>query len=438
MAGTKRRAQHGNGVDAVAGRDERPTTSLSAGQAQRRASRLQTLTVELSRNLALAEVLQQVVEAASELLQSPIAAVFLLDATGRALVMAAAQGIELPKGDSLRFPRRRSLGGRALELRSTQTLNDVSRSRSVALPRLVGGRSVGALVAAPIQTPTESLGVVEVYSPAPRTWSDEDVELLSALAAAAAIAVANARLYESAQEAVRTRDELLATVSHDLKHPLTTVSGLAQLLRRRLEGVPPTQAGPLAEGLARIHELSLSMAGALDEMVESLQAETGRRMSLRRRPLDLVALVREVAAGVQAGAPGHDIRLEAPPTLVGSWDAARLERVIHNLIGNAVKYSVAGGAVEVVVRSDAGWAVVEVRDQGMGIDAEDLPLIFQMFRRGRNAATVPGTGIGLASVKHVVEQHGGSVSVESAPGRGSTFTVRLPCGPAGQASKASA
>ena len=118
------------------------------------------------------------------------------------------------------------------------------------------------------------------------------------------------------------------------------------------------------------------------------------------------------------------------PQLIGSWDPARMERVLDNLLGNAVKYSPTGGEIVVGVSHEqtaAGdWAVLVVRDQGVGIPAADLPHVFEPFHRARNVGKVAGTGIGLAGVRRIVEQHGGAITAESREGVGSAFRVRLP------------
>jgi signal transduction histidine kinase len=117
--------------------------------------------------------------------------------------------------------------------------------------------------------------------------------------------------------------------------------------------------------------------------------------------------------------------------VVGEWDRMRLERVLDNLLSNAVKYSPQGGPIAIRVgrEDDAGgaWAVVSVRDDGIGVPAEDLPWIFERYRRAGNVAgRVAGTGIGLAGARQIVEQHGGTIGVESDEGQGTTVTVRLP------------
>jgi signal transduction histidine kinase len=118
--------------------------------------------------------------------------------------------------------------------------------------------------------------------------------------------------------------------------------------------------------------------------------------------------------------------------LCGVWDAARLRRVLENLIGNAIKYSPDGGGVRVEIGQEHGdssttaWAVICVVDSGIGIPPGDIPHLFERFRRGRNVTQIAGTGLGLSGAKRIIEQHGGRLEVVSAEGVGSTFTIRLP------------
>ena len=232
----------------------------------------------------------------------------------------------------------------------------------------------------------------------------------------------------------RVQEERLAFVdaaAHDLKNPLTALTGQAQLLRRRL-GRLGADAGELEPGLAAI-EAAAERAGALiDELLDAAHIRAGRGLELRRDTVDLVALGRRVVEEHGRATDRHAVRLESEhPALVGPWDESRLERVLANLIGNAIKFSPAGGAVVLRVWREEGpagpTAVVSVSDEGVGIPAVDQPRIFDRFVRGGNAVgAFAGAGIGLAGARQIVEQHGGTMTVESTEGIGSTFTVRLP------------
>jgi len=239
-----------------------------------------------------------------------------------------------------------------------------------------------------------------------------------------------ARLYQEAREAVRLRDSFFSVASHELKTPLTSLIGQLQLLRRR-----DRRERSLSERDRRTIEIIANQADRLNKMVTAL-LDTSRieqgKLSIERAPLDLAALTRSVVDEIRPMLTRHPIALEAPQERIPiEGDALRLEQVLQNLIGNAAKYSSAGGPVSVRVERRGPHACVAVRDPGIGIPRAALPLLFQRFYRAENVddREIPGLGIGLYVVKEIVELHGGTVAVESEEGQGSTFTVRLPLQP---------
>jgi signal transduction histidine kinase len=303
---------------------------------------------------------------------------------------------------------------------------------------------IGAVLAAPVTSGARRLGVLAVYARRAPVFAAGDLELLRLLADQAAVVLERRALLaevaaaRAREEADRLKDEFLAGVSHDLRNPLAAARGTAQVLARRLERRGTVEPAALAEGLAGVVAATGQMAALIDELLDVARLRSGRPLVLERRPADLVALARRTVAGHTAASERHRVRLEAAAAaLPGSWDEARLERVLQNLLNNALKYSPDGG--EVVVRvwrepGDAGdgvtWAAVAVRDRGVGIPAADLPHVFEPFRRGANVEErIRGTGLGLAAARQIVEQHGGRLTVESREGQGSTFTVWLPLGP---------
>ena len=233
------------------------------------------------------------------------------------------------------------------------------------------------------------------------------------------------------REAQRQQERFLEVVSHDLKNPIAAVRAQAQLLLRRADrGV--TDPDGLRTGLASIDAASHRMEAQLDELQEVFRLRAGQPLDLRTTPTDLVELARAAVVDARAATVDHGLLVDATePGVTGEWDPVRLRRVLDNLLGNAVKYSPAGGRVAVSVRRvegpDGARAVVTVADEGVGIPAADLPHVFNPYRRGSNVGTrVQGTGIGLAGVRQIVAQHGGTVTAESREGEGSTFTVSLP------------
>ncbi|MFP2910965.1 sensor histidine kinase, partial [Pyxidicoccus sp. 3LFB2] len=234
------------------------------------------------------------------------------------------------------------------------------------------------------------------------------------------------RAERAAQEALAVRDELFALATHDLKGPLQIITLNAQVLRRQL---PEGALNPAHQSrLEHIVRASQRMGELIDHFLEATRSQ---EQPLRRERLDLRALVGNKVHALEASARHRFILHEHGQDLTGEWDAQALERVLENLLGNAVKYSAPGTTVTVMLAEERGGRPdgvrLEVSDEGIGIPAEDLPHVFERFHRGRNVSReVSGSGVGLASARRMVELHGGTIQVESQVGRGSTFTVRLP------------
>jgi signal transduction histidine kinase len=226
---------------------------------------------------------------------------------------------------------------------------------------------------------------------------------------------------------IQARDEFISTVSHDLKSPLTFIKGMAHLRRRRAVDMPETR--PLIDALEQIEASAGRMAQQLDELVDATRLHSGAPLALRRDRVDLVALAKKAVAEHQHTTDRHALHVATRlRELVGVWDGLRLGRVLDNLLDNAVKFSPRGGTVKVSIdTANDGAAVLSVSDRGEGIPESDLPHIFERFRRGQNVeGRIPGTGIGLAGVQRIIEQHRGSIAVASQVGIGTTFTIRLP------------
>jgi two-component system, chemotaxis family, CheB/CheR fusion protein len=218
----------------------------------------------------------------------------------------------------------------------------------------------------------------------------------------------------------RQQRELIATAVHELRNPLTAIKGYAQLMQKR--------KSTSDKALATILEQAQQLTRLIDDLLTHSSTDIAQPC-LEPRLMDLVTLARASVEQAQLRGPGHVIRLESSEEPIqGFWDGDRLAQVFANLLGNAVKYSPAGG--EVVVRlQDLGQTVrASVSDQGAGIAADALPRVFdQFYRVAATANHVPGLGLGLHVSKTLVEAHGGSISVQSVLGVGSTFTFELPC-----------
>jgi PAS domain S-box-containing protein len=232
-----------------------------------------------------------------------------------------------------------------------------------------------------------------------------------------------------AQEAVRVRDVFLSIAAHELKTPLTSLLGNAQLLLRRAE-----RDGSMSDRGKKTVQVIVEQAKRLNKMILALldvsRIETGQ-LSIEWARVDLCALVWRVVEEVQPTLFNHSIDCRTPAgALVIDGDEVRLEQVVQNLLSNAIKYSPQGGPVVVVLEQHGQQVRLSVTDGGMGIPQRDQSHLFQRFYRASNAEAqhMSGMGIGLYVVKEIVMLHGGTVGVESSEGAGSTFTISFPIG----------
>ncbi|MCC6629473.1 MAG: PAS domain S-box protein [Chloroflexi bacterium] len=218
----------------------------------------------------------------------------------------------------------------------------------------------------------------------------------------------------------RQQQEFLAMISHDLKTPLTGISGMAQLMHRR---------GAYSErGVGVIINQAQHMQRLIDDLLDLARQEASQ-LDLRRVEFDLVVLVKTVAAATLAPSSAHRLHLTLPDQpVVGMWDHDRMTQLLHNLLSNAIKYSPDGGSIWVTLARDGHDIRLSVRDEGIGIAPAELPRLFDRYYRVRRARgdAIGGLGLGLAIAQAIVEAHGGRIAVESVEGAGSTFTVTLP------------
>ena len=242
---------------------------------------------------------------------------------------------------------------------------------------------------------------------------------------------------KESEAALRLRDEVLTLATHDLRAPLTNILGRVDLVAMLLQGTAPDAAQLLAQ-LQPLRGAAQHMLAVVEEIGDVANLQIGRRLDLQAEDVDVAALARTVAAEYGDGTPTARVVVAAPgDAVVVRGDRARLTRVVRNLVDNAVKYSPRGTSVRLDVDCDGAWAMLTVRDRGVGIPQDEIPHIFTRFFRASTASGTVGSGLGLAGAKVIVEQHGGTIAIASAPAQGTTITLRLPLSSAGARSATS-
>ncbi|MCD2422046.1 ATP-binding protein [Niabella pedocola] len=228
------------------------------------------------------------------------------------------------------------------------------------------------------------------------------------------------RLYEEVKTLSRKKDEFIALTAHELKTPITSLRGFMEVLQMHTDP-ENLHLGLIERCVRQTNKLTALMNDLLD--VSRLQIG---KLLLRREHFDIVAMVHEVLSGfTHAAKHQFDFRNQQPVMI--DADRIRLEQVLTNLLNNAVKYTPAGGTVTLEVRETPDQVEVSVRDEGVGIDAEHLPRIFDQFYRAVDPGShISGLGIGLYISKEIVVRHGGSIRVESRKGSGSVFIFSIP------------
>jgi PAS domain S-box-containing protein len=293
----------------------------------------------------------------------------------------------------------------------------------------------------------EVLGSLFFSHPESAIFSERTERIVGGIAAQAAVAIDNTRLYEAAQHAAEERkvllesersaraeaertsqmkDEFLATLSHELRTPLSAILGWAQVLRRGSR-----DQADLQRGLQTIERNARAQAQLIEDLLDMSRITSGKVL-LDMQTISPTVFIDAAIETVRPAADAKNIRLEkavAPGVGMIAGDPARLQQVIWNLLSNAIKFTARDGMVRIGLRAVEGHVEIAVHDTGVGIKPEFMAHVFERFRQGDASTTRKhgGLGLGLSIVKHLIEQHGGTVRADSAgEERGATFTIELP------------
>jgi len=396
-------------------------------QATWQMTRLYEVGKEISADLELTPRLATVAAKAVELSGARDAVVYLRIEETEDCRMAAVHGMDPPHGETERlhfFTAERTLGFTDFDhepVRRTAT-----PERPVALP-LFNGVTFDSLLALPLSTEGQVIGLLVVLDK-PGGFSAEDEKLLALYASQVAIAVRNSQLFEHTRSLDRLKSEFVAVVSHEIRTPLTSVKGAVELLSDD-RYFPNTE--PQAKLLSIAHANAERLLVLINDILDFSKLESASLpMHPEVQPLEPV--VRQAVQNLRTLIAERRIVLDCAfsADLRDLYiDSNRIAQVLTNLLSNAIKFSPPEGRIEVGAVAVGDMVRVSVRDYGEGIAAEDVPKLFRKFSQIDSGSTrrVGGTGLGLVICKGIVEQHGGSIGVESTPGEGSTFFFLLPC-----------
>jgi PAS domain S-box-containing protein len=282
----------------------------------------------------------------------------------------------------------------------------------------------------PLMVEKRAMGVLSfVTAESDRHYGAADLILATEIARRVSLAIENARAYREAREAIQTRDNFLAVASHELRTPLSALSVLVSSLVRgaRSGRLSTLSSDTLIERLGKAERQVTQVSRLVDRLLDVSRLST-HELSLEREHMDMAEVARDVISRFeeQAAEVGSGIELKTVGPSWGWWDRSRIDQVLTNLVGNAVKYA-PGSAITVSVSSGSSGNIrLTVEDGGPGISTEDQERIFEQFERAVASESAPGMGLGLWLVRRIVTAHGGAVSIDSAPGRGATFAIVLP------------
>ena len=308
--------------------------------------------------------------------------------------------------------------------------------------RIYGPNGERAYVAVPLMRDGHWVASLWASDDRPRQWTKEELSLLQTVAERTWTAIEKLRAEDererlltsvqeardAAERANQLKDEFLATLSHELRNPLNVILGYSELLLRMPEIEESPRLAQMGEALRRNAQ---SQSQLINDLLDLSRLQRGK-ISLNEETVSLPAIIDNAVETVRAdaAAKGIDIRVNVgDQLLLVEGDRLRLQQIAWNLLNNAVKFTPAGGSIEIALSNENESAVFAVMDTGQGIDANFLPHVFEMFRQadGSNIRRHGGLGIGLALVHQLVQLHGGNISAESGgPNKGARFTVRLP------------
>ncbi|MCB8942649.1 MAG: GAF domain-containing protein [Ardenticatenaceae bacterium] len=390
---------------------------------------------QVTRNLKLTSVLDTAVQIIQRLLNARASTITMLSEDGTELILAAATGVKKQYMSELRMKLNDTISGEVVKQGQMIYIPDTYDHTGF----LFFDKVVRSLLVFPLIARNEAIGTLTVDSDRPEAFTESDIQLMTVAAAQVGIAIANARLfeelerhtaelsraYEELKESDRLKDELVQNVSHELRTPLTFVKGYVDLL---MDGEMGVMTPEQVEALKIVSEKTDVITRLIQDIMALQRIDSG---NLQMEEVAMADLIETAVAGHRLVA--SDKGIEVAHNLTGEKgivviDRGRINQVLDNLIGNAVKFSPDGGTIMVSLEERESEVCVTVSDEGIGLAEDQRERIFDRFYQvdGSAIRRFGGTGLGLAIVKRIVDAHHGRVWVESELNKGSTFYFTLP------------
>ena len=420
------------------------TRDLTRSVAELRA--LSEVSREISSTLELQTVLRAIAAHAVALAEADAGAFLAYDENAQVFHLQATHEFD-PRMIEALVQRPVRLGEGATGLaglrRAAVQIPDIDLEPGYALYEITREPGYRALLAVPLLREDELVGGLVLCRKTPGSFTPETIELVQTLANQSVLAIQNARLFEELEQkgrelaaASRHKSEFLANMSHELRTPLNAIIGIAEMLREDAE--EEGQDG-LVEPLQRIHRAGDHLLHLINEILDLSKIEAGK-LELHLEDVGLAAAIQDVALTAEplAARNGNRLIVDCPEAALSlRSDPTRLRQIVLNLLSNACKFT-ERGEVRLGVRADPDWVRISVADTGIGMTPEQVKRLFQEFSQADASTTrrYGGTGLGLAISRKLARLMGGDIQVESAAGVGTTFTVRLPVGPARPAAAA--
>lgn len=377
--------------------------------------------IDISRDLAstldLDVLLDRIIHAAADITGAEAASILLYDDAARQLNFQVATNLDLQTMRGLVVPLEGSFAGWIVTNRQpVRVANAHEDPRFYQTVEQKTRFTTEALLGVPLITKDKIVGVLEAINKQEGDFTDADEDLLLVLGAQAAVAIENTRLFQ--------QSDLIAEFVHELRTPLASIGTSTYLLLR-----PEISQEQREQMIHNIHGETLRLNTLASSFLDLARLESGR-VQFRLTQFDLLALLKECTQVMQSMADENKITIaiEVPEDFQPvEADRDKLKQVVLNLVSNAIKYNCPNGTVTISAAPGSECWTLSVRDTGLGIPEKSLPHLFEkFFRVGAYEGKAPGTGLGLSICKQIVSGHGGSISVKSKLGEGTTFTIHIP------------